>query len=220
MAKKQERRELATIPKGNQQIAPGVYLQKLEDGESAVVLDAANLPVPERSACANWIATERTGVDVEIVFGQLVRRSDRLSAAIVISMAAENVAQAIHGQNVNFRSKLSARVVEKQAGETSSIPEFPEHGERTAMFRASVMNLAFAGPEGEIRLYAVSARSIYDLRHGELKKVGKNLITPVVRIELSVEILDRLCRQLAEIVTEEELPVALREDKKTGSEEI
>ena len=85
-------------------------------------------------------------------------------------------------------------------------PELPEHGDRTVWYRASAMNMAYADTEGEIRFYSLSARSMHEVLKGDSKKVGKSLVTPVVRIEVSVETLALLCRRLGELVDESEIP--------------
>ncbi len=86
------------------------------------------------------------------------------------------------------------------------MPRLPLQGERMAFHRASVINLSYAGRDAEIRFYHVSPRAIHDLRTGDIKKVGKGIVSPVVQIDLSVELLEVLTRTLTQIVSKDEFP--------------
>jgi len=196
-----------SVPGKKIQLAPGVYTVKQEDNDVSLFLESAELPVPDRSMFANWVSATRREVDVQITFGQWTGETERLSAAVIISMSGENVARSIHGDNARFRVDLSERVGDdRRIGDVEKAPELPGHAERTVWYRASIMNLAYAGSEAEIRFYFLSPRSIHDLRTGLAKAAGKSLVVPVVRIDLSIENLERLCRRLAELVSEDEFP--------------
>ena len=87
------------------QLAPGVYLIKASDSETTLLLSAKDLPVPDRSMFANWVTANRTGSDVQMIFGQWRERSDRLSAALILSMASRNVARSLYGEKRNSKRR-------------------------------------------------------------------------------------------------------------------
>lgn len=187
-------------------IAPGVYVAKLSDSESVLLLAAAELPTPDRTMFANWVGAKRLESEIELAFGQHASASDTLSAALFVSISPANMAKALYGGgNERFLEGLSRRVAQPTL-EPVPMPKLPQQGERMAFHRASIVNMSYADRDAEIRFYHVSPRAVHDARTGDIKKTGKGVVSTLVRIDLSIENLELLTRMLTQLVAKDELP--------------
>ena len=187
------------------QLSPGVYFTKVSPGELTLLLVSAELPVPERSMYANWVDATREGGNISLAFGQLAPSAIVLSAVFFVSMSPGNIAKALYGQeNPTFVSDLAKRIGGNTIEERSTA--LSERGERVAFAKASMLNIAYANGEAELRFYAISPRAMHELKDGVPKKAGKRAVSAVLKVDMSVERLDLLCRKLGALISKDDMP--------------
>lgn len=159
-----------------------------------VEVHVRDLPRPTSTVVANWVAVERVGPEIEITFGQLVRRERRLNAALVVTMPLARVAELVGpGEFMTLLDSFAA---------THALAEqVPDAGvampaERIVFERATVALLAHAEHEAEARFFHVPAESL--IGHSGNPR---DRVLGIVTVTMPTSLLWYLCRRFQELVS-------------------
>jgi len=163
-------------------------------------VNVARVPLPSRSMVATRTGVVREGPQISVVFGQTAPGMDEFSGALTIGMAAKNIQGAF--SSPEFSAALEAYALAQDIVPTFRHPEPSRYPRgRVVTDRATIMAIAFADDEAEVRYFRVSPTDLRALQSGH----QVDLIYPVVQIIMATGELVHLVHTLQSVLGE--LPI-------------
>ncbi len=151
-----------------------------------------DLPRPASTVVANWVSVERVGPEVELIFGQLVRRERRLNAALVITMPVSRLVEIVSPGA--FIDSLAGFALAHGLTADVPAPAISMPPERIVFERATVALFAQSDHEAEARFFHVPPAEASPERRSP-----RDRVLGIVTVTMPTSLLWYLCRQLQEL---------------------
>lgn len=194
MAKKRNKKQRERLLQRVQDARPWLKVSDSAAGELTIALDVHELPRPDRSVAADCLAFGLDADEAVLVFGQSLPGSNHVSAALVVRISPDALAETVH-RSGDFFEKLS-NWVEGHGDHRPEISKLSDlryvEGAKTLLERASVLLASYWGRDGEIWMYQTSPHELQRVR----ARRGADLAHPVIAIQLSTARLRALFAQL------------------------